>query len=260
MIRVIINADDLGKDPIVNETIAFFLSKGLITSSTILANSTVWDQVHSVVDKNPQASFGVHLNLTEGKALTHSSVLLKYGVVNTENVFTKKIQQIKEYDQDLIEAVFDEWAAQVEKVQYGEKISVSHLDGHHHVHTIPELETALLRIIDKYNIRAVRRNYSLPVSCMKEYYGVIRSILQGKGNTMRWNKRIKSKSVTTDFFSSYEACVDYLKQKRTFPKDGSIELMCHPGHSRYVKESELIINKILENFLPNIELINYNTL
>ena len=260
MTRVIINADDLGKDPVVNEAIADFLSKGLITSSTMLANSTTWEQVHSVVEANPQASFGIHLNLTEGKALTRSSVLLKYGVVNNDNVFTKKIQQIREFDKTLIDAVFDEWAAQVEKVQLEEKISVSHIDGHHHVHTIPELETVLLRIIDKYNIRAVRRNYSLPVSRLKEYYGIIRIILQGQVNTVRWIKRIKSKSVTTDFFSSYEACVDYLKQNNTFPKNGSIELMCHPGHSRYVKESELIINKNLESFLPNIELINYNTL
>ena len=63
MIRIIINADDLGKDSQVNDKISEALQNGFITSSTIMANIELWDEVHKIVDANPKASFGVHLNL-----------------------------------------------------------------------------------------------------------------------------------------------------------------------------------------------------
>lgn len=90
-VSIIINADDLGKNHIVNEAIREALSLGVITSSTIMANSSSWEEVHAIVDENPQASFGVHLNLTEGKALTASSVFHKMNIVDNDNCFTKRI-------------------------------------------------------------------------------------------------------------------------------------------------------------------------
>ena len=92
MIRIIINADDLGKDSQVNDKISEALQNGYITSSTIMANTELWDEVHKIVDANPKASFGVHLNLTEGKALTKQPVFVERGVVDDNNCFTKKIR------------------------------------------------------------------------------------------------------------------------------------------------------------------------
>lgn len=91
-VSIIINADDLGKNHIVNEAIREALSLGVISSSTIMANSSSWEEVHAIVDENPQASFGVHLNLTEGKALTASSVFHQMNIVDNDNCFTKRIR------------------------------------------------------------------------------------------------------------------------------------------------------------------------
>ena len=38
-IRIIINADDLGRNPLVNEKIEYALSHDIISSTTIMANS-----------------------------------------------------------------------------------------------------------------------------------------------------------------------------------------------------------------------------
>lgn len=45
----IINADDLGLSQEVNDTIRDSFSRGTITSSIILANTTLWDDVCDIV-------------------------------------------------------------------------------------------------------------------------------------------------------------------------------------------------------------------
>lgn len=107
-LRIIINADDLGRNHQVNSAISEALSLQLITSSTIMANSTTWEEIHGIVSKNPQASFGVHLNLTEGKAMTSSDVFHKLDVVDANNCFTKKIREIKRPSRELLDAVYNE--------------------------------------------------------------------------------------------------------------------------------------------------------
>ena len=143
MINVIINADDLGKSSEVNSEIDYALSKGYISSSTILANTSHWPEIHRIVDSHPQASFGIHLNLSEGKALTNSEILKKYGIVDSRNIFTGNILQTLNSDkveEDLREAIYDEWDAQLDLLINVERIRITHLDGHHHVHRYPLLQ------------------------------------------------------------------------------------------------------------------------
>lgn len=259
MIRVIINADDLGKDEITNNAISDALEKKLITSSTILANTNTWPQVHEIVKTNPQASFGVHLNLTEGKAMTENLIFHKYKIVDKDNCFTKQIQNQKYYPEELINAIFLEWNAQIEKIKTIEKVSVSHFDGHHHVHTIPELETVLIALLKKHNIKAVRRNYRLPQSFINCFNEAVSFILHKKAYRLLWRKKLKNIK-TTDYFDSYKDFVTKINKEFVLPKECTIELMCHPGHEKYVEEDELMNEGCLGQRLPSILLISYKEL
>lgn len=59
MVNVIINADDLGVSAIVNNCIEKALSDKLISSSTILANTSFCSTVQEIVNSHPDASFGL---------------------------------------------------------------------------------------------------------------------------------------------------------------------------------------------------------
>jgi predicted glycoside hydrolase/deacetylase ChbG (UPF0249 family) len=64
-VRLIINADDLGISPVVNDEIFDHINRGFVSSATILGNGpAVADATHQIA-RFPQASFGVHLNATE---------------------------------------------------------------------------------------------------------------------------------------------------------------------------------------------------
>ena len=80
MKKIIINADDLGMSGTVNREIESCIQKGLITSTTIMANMPDFDGARKLYDTyNEAVSFGWHINLTEGEPLTKSQALLDFG-------------------------------------------------------------------------------------------------------------------------------------------------------------------------------------
>lgn len=284
MIKVIINADDLGKSLEVNNQIGFALSNGYITSSTILANSQFWPEIHKIVDGNPQASFGVHLNLSDGDALTNNEIFKKYGIVDDSNKFTRVILKLVKKDNipdDLLEAIYAEWDRQIDKVINEENIKITHLDGHHHIHQNYQLSDILYRLIFKYNIKIIRRKYSYPtkqsislfskilekITTERVYCWVKRSriknnfisLLQKYMETILWQRKFVEFYIS-DYFDSYEHFVSQLKVGYKSPNNIVVELMCHPGHKKYEEEYQMIRSKILQKYLPDATLISYRNM
>lgn len=278
--RVIINADDLGKSSEVNEAIGSALDAGLITSSTVLANSTTWDDIHMIVTENPQASFGIHLNLTEGCALTNNPIFSQFGIVDENNVFTGKARNLPSYPIELLDAIKNEWDAQLTKVIIEEGISVSHIDGHHHIHTFYPFRYVLVDLLKKYGITKIRNRYKYPNTVIKNIANavcqamsisdMVFSTFERKKNNKglfsmvcssmenaRWRKFLSQYVLMPEYFDSYEHFIDRVKLLNS-NKSATIELMCHPGHSLYEKEMTMIRDFAISCLRQEIKYINYN--
>ena len=292
MAKVIINADDLGLSSKVNKAIGDALKKGVITSSTILANSNTWEEIHDIVKNNHNASFGIHLNLTQGDAITQSNILQKYGITDNDNRFTNWRNDTVDFTEELLQAIFEEWDAQINLVINEQNIPVSHIDGHHHIHTLDVLQPCLIRLIKKYGIKAVRNKYVKPLSFVfnKKNKPLPNSPCKAKPTTEKkeatqskqkkgtnivqrvinvfkirlqqnkWTRKIKKNFKTTNYFDSYENIYKDIYNGCILPNDCTIELMCHPGHEKYEFEYSLIESKALQRKMANIQLINYKDL
>ncbi len=66
MKNLIVNADDLGWTEGVNRGIAEAQRKGLVTSTSLLANGRAFASAPEIVRANPELGIGVHLNLSDG--------------------------------------------------------------------------------------------------------------------------------------------------------------------------------------------------
>ena len=67
---VIVNADDFGQSVNVNRAIIDCFQKGLISSTTIMANMPAFDDaVDLAIENGFHQTVGVHLNLTDGEPL-----------------------------------------------------------------------------------------------------------------------------------------------------------------------------------------------
>ena len=67
MKNLIVNADDLAWTEGVNRGIADAHRKGLVTSTSLLANGRAFASALVVARANPALGVGVHLNLSDGR-------------------------------------------------------------------------------------------------------------------------------------------------------------------------------------------------
>ena len=282
MVKVIINADDLGLNHSVNSAIDDALKERHITSATILANSETWDEVHKVIDENPQASFGVHLNLTQGKALTNNEAFVNAHIVDEQNRFTRGIRKLKRITPEILTAVYEEWDAQLNKVINIEGIQITHIDGHHHIHRETCFLEILVKLVQKYGIKKVRNRYVSPTNRAKHMFSssieflfnrdfvfdalkkkhdflpfrIVYSIL----DDLRWRKQLQKYVLMTAYFNSYETQIKQINSGLKINDNTTIELMCHPGHPRYTEEYEQIRTHLLEQLSEGISLISFKEL
>jgi hypothetical protein len=253
MMKVIINADDLGLSQEVNEATFDLMSKRIATSATIMANGP---SVLSAIEGSkrfPACSFGVHLNLTEFRPLSRSEGLKELLGENGE--FSGLLEQapgsIKK-TRKLLSAMADEWCRQIDRLQEA-GVQISHLDSHQHVHTIPFVFPVLKYIQAKYGIRKVRSTRN-----------VYRAGMCPSPLTV-WGKRVylfslanfyatKTTHAFMDFSTFYEQAV--LGKKEW----SSVEVMVHPGSREAVEENTLLTSDWKELLFGKLRSISYNDL
>lgn len=271
MVQVIINADDCGYNPEVNASIDHALSVGAISSTTILANSDYLDEVHRMVECHFKASFGIHLNLTEGKSLTNPLVFRQRGITDENGVFIHgNSKRCPKPDKILAKAIYDEWDAQLDLLINKEHFAISHADGHHHCHTWAGLEAILAPLMKKYEIKKVRNKYYSPSVSLREdikrsLVRCIEPIGRNVAQLYSWthyytyNKALRKAGIhTTDFFEAYDTMAPILKGMPI--EDCTIELMCHPGLKEYDKEYHDILSNKLGIDNSSLKLISYREL
>jgi len=237
---VIINADDLGISEDVNAAIFDLMERGFVTSATLIANGPAIEPALSRTQSFRSCSFGVHLNATEFRPLTQNPDLAP--LLDDKGAFRGDIIRTIKITGALKGAIFREWSAQIARLTaFG--LKPSHIDSHHHVHTIPALFPVLKRLQYCCKIRKVRIS--------KNVYGTSDSVsrrllIQKKA----WNLALRNiyRTRTTTAFTSlleYYELVQNGAIERWLPpnwkKDTTVELMVHPGNIGQMYRSEVAV-------------------
>jgi len=156
MIKVIVNADDFGFCPSVNEGIVLAHREGILTSATLMANAPGFDQAVALSRENPGLGVGVHLNIVRGRPVSDPARIPS--AVGPDGRFWGSVYRIvrKHWAGSIRPAdVEAEWRAQIEKVRAA-GIVPTHLDSEKHMHAFPPFFRIALGLARAYDIRAVR--------------------------------------------------------------------------------------------------------
>ena len=247
MKAVLINADDLGYSSVVNDSIFDLIERGLVTSPTLMANAPAIEEASRRLCQYPQASFGIHLNLTEFPPLTKNTALTP--LLDSDGCMHSGAIALRLTSLTLA-AMEAELTAQVQRV-INLGVSVSHFDSHHHCHTRPQIFPILKRLQKRFGVRRVR--LSRNVFDVNE---IVSPLLRAK--KAMWNAALRhcSPTRTTDGFLSFQSFHEHLCQG-TLSK-GVVELMCHPGNSLFQEENRLLTGDWIQRLPPGIRLISYN--
>jgi predicted glycoside hydrolase/deacetylase ChbG (UPF0249 family) len=193
---------------------------------------------------NPSLDAGLHLNLTEGKPVSHyeriPSLAGPIGFLY-HHPFELLIgilrRRVSETD------LQREIGAQVEKALKS-GVAISHIDGHKHVHVLPHVFRLICKIGPGYGITAVRstmertpkllllvaRNLGSAHRILKQYVfskvlcaGFARATSYGQSP---FTSPCRFYGITQTGYLDITAFADILNQL----EDGVSEVMCHPGY------------------------------
>jgi chitin disaccharide deacetylase len=220
---LVVNADDFGFTPDVNEGIIEASRHGILTATTLMANGEAFDDAVRLARDNPQLDIGCHLVLIGGRSLVTGKELP--GTL-TQFLCALAARQIP---------IYEEMKAQVRRIlQSG--IRPTHLDTHKHTHLAPPVLEAVARIGEEFGIAWIRRPLDFPLHA-------------GNGGVPAW-KRLATRSLgilrgrfqrvlqkhhcrTTDHFAGFQITGifrtrELIELLGVLPQ-GCTELMCHPG-------------------------------
>lgn len=247
--KLIINADDCGRTRAVDLAIGEYADKGLISSTTVMANMDDFDGALSLHKAyGTRIGFGLHINLTEGSPLTQSQVLLDEGFYSeTEGkiLFTGTSNAYCKLSREGRKAVYKEMEAQLSRL-LDNGIVPDHVDSHQHVHFSRNIFPLFLKFGREHDIKRMRRSdntqpfYSLPNEIFKHIWRPVSFLL---------NPGCK----TTDFFCSVSRFVQMYNNGEV-NQHKSYELMCHPGHelAEYKHDSDLLSQEPMRTIIKNV--------
>lgn len=274
--QLIINADDFGLTPGVAEGILHGAKSGYITSTSVMVNQLMHQQLSIDPSALQSLGFGVHLNITTGKPILPPEDLST--LVDTAGIFHNIEYVLGHLDDINPLQVEKEWRAQVIGflIKFGRP---DHLDSHHHLHLLPPFFPIFLQIAEEMHV---------PVRFPISPVGVGR--FQGSSEGFRLSPYITDAILEEDYkllaqtgtrFPDY-FCKDFITPTIGRPEmlhkflenlpQGITEMICHPGYlddtlfqlSSYtqvrVEELKALTDPSLEEILTSaqVELIRYN--
>jgi hypothetical protein len=250
-VQIIVNADDLGMSEGVNHAIFNAMERRVITSATMLANGSELIPAARLVSKFPECSFGVHLNLTEFAPVCDDSRRSLTKIIDEQGCFGgQSIRQVS-IGVSTLKAVYREWCAQIERL-IGLGIHPSHLDAHHHVHTIPQLLPVLAALRRRYRISKVRisRNMYDPTA--------------PASGALLLKKRFFNSALIAIGFKTAQIFTELEVFLRVCPNNppnaAVVELMTHPGSSLSDEETHLLTEDWTKKLSYPATLVSYNAL
>jgi predicted glycoside hydrolase/deacetylase ChbG (UPF0249 family) len=142
MRRLIVNADDFGFTRDVNEGIVHAHRRGILTSTTLMANGGEFAHAVLLTKEHPMLDIGVHVALVGGRSLSRPGKALPASPYQL--VFDRSLDIEREVD------------LQVKRV-IDAGIRPTHLDTHKHTHLLPRVASAVAAAAKRYQVRWVRR-------------------------------------------------------------------------------------------------------
>jgi len=270
MKQLIVTADDFGYSRQANRAIIKCFREGIVTSTSFLVNTKYFDESARLLKQNKKLDVGIHINLTEFRPLTKARALAgKNG-----DFIGKKIWfngYYRHADKNEIESEINE---QITKA-LSSGLNITHLNGHNHIHMLPNIIDIAVRSAKEYGIKYFRLPYE---AALNKDEVKLYSTIRAKNAVARLHAKNKInknglKAAGAFYGSLCMKNMDYSKLAVIFNsiKNGTSELMVHPAYidkegdifhqsMQREKEIELLTSNKTKQVIKknNIKLTNFS--
>lgn len=241
MKQLIVNADDFGYTAEVNAGIIRGFREGIVTSTTIMANGHAFEDAIERARENPQLGVGCHVVLVGGKcvapaeqvaSLVDSDARLPVSLAALLTKLSRGSARLEDIEREV--------RAQIERV-IGAGVPVTHLDSHKHTHSHPRVMEAVAHVAGELGIRRIRKPFEDVESVFRPVFGAglgawkQRAIAVGaRINASRFHKLANLQGMRMPDRFLGVAATGRLNRRVLLSmiglmREGTTELMCHPG-------------------------------
>jgi hopanoid biosynthesis associated protein HpnK len=246
MRRLIVNADDFGLTSGVNRAIVEAHTRGVVTSSTLMATGPVFAEAAQLAITLPSLSVGCHVVLIDGQPVLDASQLPTLTSADRraqcfgDSLTTFAARALTHRINP--EEIESEAKAQIRKLQSA-GITVSHVDTHKHTHLFPNVLRPLLRAAAACGVRALRNPFG-PRRPLRSSELLARPRLWMRYAELRWLRRFADRfrqAVAEQGFATPDGTLGievtgFLDEAlfhviaESIP-EGTWEFVCHPGYN-----------------------------
>ena len=153
--RLIVNGDDLGYSPAVNEAIFRLYENGRLNSTSLVVNFPSSSMAMERAKGKGGLAVGIHLNLTKGQPCLPperiSTLVNKKGFFFKTPFFIARAMALR-IDQNEVEIELREQIERAKKAG----IEIAHLNSHSHWQIIPQFRGILMRLAKEYQVDLIR--------------------------------------------------------------------------------------------------------
>ena len=270
--RLIINADDFGRDAGVNEAVSEACERGILTTASLMVNESAAADAVRIAKERPHLGIGLHLTLVCGHgAQTHSQAP---HLVDEQQNFSNNAPRagiLYFFNRAAREELRREIEAQI-KLFRQTGLPLDHVNGHLHLHLHPIVADILLDHAQEWGIKHLRWSRDLFWLSWKLGKGplfyrvshaVIFNLLTRRIKRKLQTLNIKCTSRVFGLMQTSHVNEEYLLKMLEHLPAGDSEVYSHPSieeHSR-AEYLALISEKIAQKIrTSSISLIRYTDL
>lgn len=220
---LIVTADDLGLAKSINEGISKAYSEGIVRSVSVIPSGEAFDDAILTMKNLRLKEIGAHLSLTETKPLLGSSRYYKDH---------NKLFMDLSFNRVDLDAVYKELKSQLQLLKNA-GFRITHINSHEHIHMIPRILDIFISLAKEFGVPAIRYpRHDRPsklFAISDIYKKVVLSYFSGATKDIFKNSGLL---YTDSFLGLLDAgrlkenmLIDMIKNI----KDGTTELVCHPG-------------------------------
>lgn len=269
--RLIVNADDFGRSPSINEAVIRAHREGILTTASLMVNEPAAEEAIDLARQNPKLGVGLHLSLVCGKsALPPSSIP---NLVNSQSEFSNDPvgTGMRYFFSARCQAQLrDEVTAQFERFR-ASKLPLDHVNGHLHLHMHPAVFKILSDNAERWGIRAMRLTSDLFWLNAKLAGGrwlyrgshaVIYRLLAARCRPVFARLGIRHTNAVFGLLQDSLVHADYVKKLLPLLPEGDSELYSHPSMDQFKREFDALVNPSVRELARQlqIQLVRYQDL
>jgi hopanoid biosynthesis associated protein HpnK len=269
--RLIINADDFGRSPSVNEAVVRAHREGILTSTSLMVNEPGFDEAVALARQNPKLGVGLHLTLLMGHATLPREKIPS--LVNTHGEFSNNPVGAGFryfFNGGLREQLRAEIHAQFEKFR-ATGLPLDHVNGHLHLHLHPVVFDILMDDAEQLGIWRMRFTRDCLAHSRRMTHGrwlyrishaAIYAWLSARAREPLRRRGIRHAQITFGLLQNARVDEDYVLKLLPELPAGDSELYSHPSLDEFKHEFDALVSPRVKAEINRlgIELIRYQDL